>query len=290
MKINRSILVIACVVQTACQAVATPAIQPSPTKINPTATLAPTATSQPTLAPSPTNTPALDPNLREWNGLYYDIRKWTVITYNATEWTPETYPASQLASVLKHKVIENCMMYVEEGRGMPSWTYEEVPVRIGGHDIFSKRIFQGSDGKEYFMVIAGTYHLDFPYDENKPDCVKDAERLVMSGWGSVCPSGNCGYCPGLPLTNLKIGDRVKLFNSEMALPVAEPDGNSPAGTKADWYFSAQDFTAEELQQFQDYNIEVIDGPVCANDNAWWQLKSPNDIVGWDSDDHFIIQP
>jgi hypothetical protein len=234
-------------------------------------------TAQPTVTTSVTITPALDSNLGDWNQLQYDTRKWAVITYNDTEWTPQTYPVYTLEPVLNHKSIENCMIYLEEGRDMPGWTIREVPVIIGGHEIFDEKIFQDSNGQDHFMVIVGSYHVDFPQGENRSECIKDAERVVMTGMGQRCPSGNCGYCPGLPRTNLKIGDMVQLFNSEMALPVTALGGNQFAGNRSDWYLP-------------DYSTEVIDGPVCLNDNAWWQLRSPNGITGWDSDDHFIIQP
>jgi hypothetical protein len=215
-----------------------------------------------------------------WNELQYETDKWTVITYNDTEWTPQTYPVNTLESILTHKSIENCMMYLEEGHGLPGgWTYREVPVIIGGHVIFDERIFMDENGQELFMVIVGSYHVNFPHSDDKSDCIKDAERVVMTGMGKKCPSGNCGYCPGLPPTNLKIGDMVQLVSPEMALPVTEPGGDNFVGTKNDWYFSDEG-----------YPLQVIAGPVCANENAWWQLRSPNDIIGWDSDDHFVSQP
>ena len=259
---------------------AAPTILPTPTKTIPTSTRVPTVTPQPTATRYVTITPTLNSNLDDWNELQYDTRTWKVITYNDTEWTPQTYPTYTLEPVLTHKFIENCMVYLEEGRDLPGgWTYTEVPVIIGGHVIFDERIFQDGNGQELFMVIVGSYHVDFPQNESKSQCIKDAERVVMTGMGVRCPSGNCGYCRGLPPTNLKIGDLVMLVNPEMDLPVAEPGGNDLVGTRDDWYFNDGGFA-----------LEVIDGPVCANEKAWWRLRNPNDITGWDSDDHFIIQP
>lgn len=279
MKTHRFLLIIICVMQAACQTVATPTMLPAPTPTAPTRTPLPTITSHPTATASVTITPALPSNLGYWNELQYDTGKWTVLTYNDTEWTPQTYPVYTLEPVLIHNSIENCMIYLQEGRGLPAgWTYEEIPVIIGGHVIFDERIFQ-SDGRDQFMVIVGSYHVDFPHNESKSECIKDAERVVMTGMGLRCPSGNCGYCPGLPPTNLKIGDMVMLVSSDMTLPVTEPDSNDPVGMVNDWYFPGEG-----------YPVEVVDGPVCANDNAWWQLRSPNGIPGWDSDDHFLIEP
>lgn len=291
MKTNRLFIIIVCAAQTACQFVVMPMATPFTAKPNPTSTLVPTQTSQPTAAISVTITPPLNPSLGYWNELQYDTRKWMILTYNDKEWTPLTYPVHTLEPLLIHNFIENCMIYLEEGRGLPGgWTYREVPVIIGGHVIFDERIFLDEKGQELFMVIIGSYHVDFPRNEDKSQCIKDAERVAMTGMGGECLSGNCGYCPGLPRTNLKIGDMVKLFNPQISLPVTEAGGDEIVGNKNDWYFSDQDFTLEELQQFKNYNIEVTDGPVCASDNAWWQLRNPNGIIGWDSDDHFIIQP
>lgn len=290
MRTNKLFVIIICVAQTACQFVATPVVISSPTKTNPTPTLLPTQTPQPTAAITLTITPPLNPNLGYWNGLQYDTRKWMILTYNDKEWTPQTYPTYTLEPVLTHKFIENCMIYLEEGRDMPGLIIREVPVIIGGHIIFDERIFQDGNGQELFMVILGSYHVDFPRNEDKSQCIKDAERVAMTGMRGGCSSGNCGYCPGLPRTNLKIEDMVKLVNPQMSLPVTEPGGHEIVGRKNDWYFDEKDFTMEELQQWKDFNIQVIDGPVCAGDNAWWQLRNPTGIIGWDSDDHFIIQP
>ena len=69
------------------------------------------------------------------------------------------------------------------------------------------------------------------------------------------------------------------MNPEMALPVSEPGSDDFVGAQNDWYF-----------RDGGYFLEVIDGPVCLNDNAWWQLRSPNGILGWESDNHFLIEP
>lgn len=140
------------------------------------------------------------------------------------------------------------------------------------------------------MVILGTYHVDFPSGEHKSVCTQDAERVAMTAMLGICPSGNCGPCPRLPPTNLKVGYLVKLVNPQMTLPVTEPGGNQPAGSEHDWYFLNDDLTPEQLQQFQDYTLEVVDGPVCVDDNAWWQLRNPNGIIGWESDTRFLMQP
>ena len=276
MKTNRWLIIIICVVQTACQMTATQTMQASPATESPIATFLPTLTVQPTATTAVKITSTPNSTMGNWNELQYDTRKWTVITYNDTRWTPQTYPVHTLEPILIHKLIENCIVYLEEGRGT-NLTYKEVPVIIGGHTIFDERIFMDENGQELFMVIVGSYHVDFPQNESKSQCIKDAGRVVMTGMGPNCPSGNCGHCPGLPRTNLKIGDMVRLFNSEMALPVTEPGGNQFVGNGNDWYLS-------------DYNIEVINGPVCLYDNAWWQLRNLNGITGWDSDDHFVIQP
>ena len=280
MKTNLLFLIAICIIQTSCQAVAPPIVPPSPTKSIPTATFVPTLTAQPAITTDVPITPTSNSNIGDWNGLQYDTDKWTVITYNDTEWTPETYPANTLAPVLTHRSIENCLMYLEEGSGLPGgWAYWEVPVIIGGHVIFDERIFMDETGQEMFIVIAGSYHVDFPHNDDKSDCINDAERVVMTGMAKQCPSGDCGYCPGLPPTNLKIGDMVQLVNPEMALPVTEPGDGNFVGAKTDWYFTVHD-----------YLLQVINGPVCANANAWWQLRNPNGITGWDSDDHFVTQP
>ena len=284
MRPNNVLLIIMCAMQTACQYVATPIIPLSPTNADPIFTLAPTQTPPPTATKIETTTPTPNPNLGYWNELQYDTRKWAIMTYNDTEWTPQTYPVSTLEPLLTHNFIENCMIYLEEGRDLPAgWTYKEVPVIIGGHGIFHERIFMDEQDQELFMVIVGSYHIDFPRNEDKSQCIKDAERVAMTGMGLPCPSGFCGPCPGLPRTILKIGDMVKLFNPQMNLPVTEPGGNGPAGSESDWYFPS-------TGSLEDYNIEVIDGPVCKDDDGWWQLKNPNGITGWDSDDHFMIQP
>ena len=291
METKKLFVIIICAAQIACQYIAAPVVTSSPAKTNPTPTFLPTQTPQPTATISVTITPTLSPNLGYWNELQYDTRKWMILTYNDKEWTPQTYPVHTLEPLLIHNFIEGCLIYLEEGRGLPGgWTYRQVPVIIGGHVIFDERIFLDEKGQELFMVIVGSYHVDFPRNDDKSQCVKDAERVAMTGMRGECPSGNCGYCPGLPRTNLKIEDMVMLVNPQMSLPVTEPGGKEIVGRKNDWYFDEKDFTIEELQQGKHFNIQVIDGPVCAGDNAWWQLRNPNGITGWDSDDHFIIQP
>lgn len=280
MRTNLLFIIAMCIIQPACQAVVTPTMLPSPTKIAPTATLVPTLTAQPTAATGTPTTPLANSNVGAWNELQYDTDKWTVITYNDTEWTPQTYPVNTLAPVLAHKSIETCMMFPEEGSGLPGgWAYWEVPVIIGGHVIFDERIFMDETGQEMYIVIAGSYHVNFPHTDDKSDCINDAERVVMTGMEKQCLSGDCGYCPGLPPTNLRIGNMVQLVNPEMALPMTEPGGSNFVGAKMDWYFSVND-----------YLLQVINGPICANANAWWQLRNPSGITGWDSDDHFVVEP
>ena len=281
MKINRLLVVIISIIQVSCQ-MATPTVLPASPKPNSTSTLSPTVTSQPrvTATAGVTLTATSDSTMGYWNELQYDVHTWSSITYNDTEWTPETYPVRTLAPLLKHNFIEGCMIYLEEGRDLPAgWTYREVPVIIGGHIIFYERIFSDENGQELFMVSAQSYHIDYPPNASKSDCISDAERVTMTTMRGPCSSGNCGYCPGLPATNLKVGDLVKLVDPQMFLPVTEAGGNTPVGGKSDWYASDGS-----------YNLEVMDGPVCQNGNAWWQLKTRSGVLGWESDNHFLIEP
>jgi hypothetical protein len=261
---------------------ATPTVLPASPKPSLTSTPNPTVTSQPgatvTVGVTVSSTP--DSNLGYWSGLQYDVQTWRSITYDDKEWTPETYPLRTLEPLLKHNFIEGCLIYLEEGRDLPAgWTYREVPVIIGGHVIFDERIFSDENGRELFMVIVGSYHVDYPSNESKADCISDAERVTMTTMRGPCSSGNCGYCPGLPATNLKVGDMVKLVDPQMLLPVTEAGGKITVGDKNDWYVSDGN-----------YNLEVVDGPVCQNGNAWWQLKTGSGMLGWESDNHFLIEP
>jgi len=163
METKKLFVIIICAAQIACQYIAAPVVTSSPAKTNPTPTFLPTQTPQPTATISVTITPTLSPNLGYWNELQYDTRKWMILTYNDKEWTPQTYPVHTLEPLLIHNFIEGCLIYLEEGRGLPGgWTYREVPVIIGGHVIFDERIFLDEKGQELFMVIVGSYHVDFP--------------------------------------------------------------------------------------------------------------------------------
>ena len=279
MKIKRLLVVLISLIQVSCQT-ATPTVVPASPKPILIATLNPTATSQPTATVIATLSPPSESNVGYWNELQYDVRTWRNITYNATEWTSETYPNRKLEPLLKHNFIEGCMIYLEEGRDLPAtWTYREVPVITGGHVIFDERIFSDENGQELFMVIVGSYHVDYPSNESKSDCIRDAERVIMTTMRGPCTSGNCGYCAGLPFTNLKVGDLVKLVDPQMPLPVTEAGGNITVGDTNDWYVSDGN-----------YNLEVTAGPVCHSGNAWWQLKTRGGVLGWESDNHFLIEP
>ncbi len=87
-------------------------------------------------------------------------------------------------------------------------------------------------------------------------------------------------CPGAPTQRLSIGeDAVVCTKSD---PVRLRKGPSSSNLIIKQYYPSS-------------VLEVIDGPVCANDWSWWKVKSQDGTVGWmaeggDSIDYYFLCP
>jgi serine/threonine protein kinase len=74
-------------------------------------------------------------------------------------------------------------------------------------------------------------------------------------------------CPGMPPSQVKVGDNVEICSKERLILRQEPSVNAP-----------------DIRRFEPgTEFELIGGPVCADDSTWWQAKfrhNNTDYIGW----------
>lgn len=74
-------------------------------------------------------------------------------------------------------------------------------------------------------------------------------------------------CPGMPPSQVKVGDKVEVCSLERLILRQDPDADSP-----------------DIRRFEPgTKFELIDGPVCADGSTWWKALfkyNNNEYIGW----------
>jgi hypothetical protein len=116
--------------------------------------------------------------------------------------------------------------------------------------------------------------------------------VVICVYGGRAVLRNFAAAPVTPTaTATRIRPTVTLAVSPTPLPpAATPTPNIPAAIDKGGYVSvveAVNFRQEATTSAQIIRtlgvgevLQVVDGPVSANDRTWWKLKDPNDVEGW----------
>lgn len=124
--------------------------------------------------------------------------------------------------------------------------------------------------------------------------------LVICTYGGRAVIRSFAASPVTPtVTPTRIKPTVTLVASPTPVPpTAAPTPEIPAAVAKDVYVTVIDgvnFRQEASTTAQIIRtlgagevLQVIDGPVSANDRTWWKLKDPNGVEGWAAQD--FLQP